>query len=187
MNPSNVYKKLVEIAVTHLNTTEEAKLLCYIWHLIGFMANSVTASCNSEYVETVLSDLPTSLIEYAMQKADTDIMTSYVILLHNGIKRVKDLNKIRQALLAKVEAIFEMIDSQEVSCEALDEWFTILMVGLLNQICILFDTFTNKPKFLALYKNCVDEEIKDDKALLSASTLQAILDLAKSHFQTFMS
>jgi len=113
-------------------------------------------------------------------------LKSYVILLHNGIKRIKDSSIIRQ-VLGKVEAIFEMLDSHKVKSESLDEWFTILMVGLLNQICILFDTFTNKPKFLALYKNCVDEEIKDDSALLSASTLQAILDLAKGHFSTFMS
>ena len=63
----------------------------------------------------------------------------------------------------------------------------MLMIGLLNQVTVLFDIFPNKTKFLALYKNCVDEEIKNDSALLSASTLQAILDLAKKSFADFMS
>lgn len=71
----------------------ESKLIVFEHHLLGFLANSVTARNNPDFAESTLKDLVThsKVTDHIVsEEVCEDRYVALLVLLYNSIVRVKD-------------------------------------------------------------------------------------------------
>lgn len=168
INESKLYAHFISIgeriATSGLTGEIQPKMLVFIEHLLGFLANSVTASGDEAFAAQVLGDLfdASSLYESILdvdQILDEEIYHPLLVLMHNSFKRITH----KSSLLPKVrlEIIFNKVEeaSQGNLSDRITEWFTLTIVALLNSLPLVYQecfSACSRVKLLALAKNTLE-------------------------------